>query len=295
MINYTQLPIFSQFLQEIVPTWVKNGTEEQKVFIIYALAATIYLAVSIHLYLAVKKRTATKPIIGLVGLSIGMVLHAILLYPSIVTQQGLNFNIFNTLSLTALFFLVFFIIFGLYRPIISLGLLAAPTAFIGLSAGYFGRATYEPLVGLSPPLEIHIVLSLAAYCVLLMACVQAIILRLQIRELKHQSIHRFWVSRLPALQSMENLLFDMILLGFVLLSFALVLGLIVTYDLIAQHIAHKFFFSILSWFVFGWLIFGHYYYGWNGKRATNMTIYGFILLAIGFFGSKAVLELILAR
>lgn len=264
-------------------------------FIIYALAAVIYLAISIHLCLSVVRRTPIKRIGQMAGLLLGFGLHAALLYPNIVTRYGLNFNIFNTLSLTTLFFLGFFLLFSLYRPIISLGLLAAPTAFIGLTAGYFGRAAYEPLTGISFVLEAHIVLSLAAYCVLLMACIQAVILRLQIRELKHQSIHRFWVSRLPALQSMESLLFDMILLGFVLLSVALGLGIGNTYDLIAQHVAHKFFFSLLSWLVFGWLIFGHYRYGWNGKRATNMTIYGFVLLAIGFFGSKAVLELILGR
>lgn len=263
--------------------------------IIYLFTAFIYLATSIYLYVCVIQQDHKKHWLPTLALCVGMVLHAILLYPNIVTQYGLNFNIFNTLSLTSLFFLGFFLLFSLYRPIISLGLLASPTALIGLTAGHFGRASYEPLLGISTPIEVHIMLSLAAYCVLLMACIQAVILKLQIRELKHQTIHRFWVSRLPALQSMESLLFDMILLGFVLLSIALGLGIGATYDLIAQHVAHKFFFSVLSWCVFGWLLFGHYHYGWNGKRAANMTMYGFGLLAVGFFGSKAVLELVLGR
>lgn len=264
-------------------------------FIIYGVSALIYVAVSIHLYLALTSHRPINKPLSTAALLLAMLLHGWLLYPSIVTHYGLNFNIFNTLSLTTLFFLGFFIIFSAYRPILSLGILAAPTALIGLSAGYFGRAAYEPLTGIHWLLEIHIILSLAAYCVLLMACVQAIILKMQIKELKHASRHRFWVSKLPPLQSMESLLFDMILLGFVLLSVALGLGAIATYDIFAQHIAHKTVFSALSWLIFGWLIFGHYRYGWQGLRAANMTIYGFVLLAIGFIGTKAVLELILQR
>lgn len=264
-------------------------------FIIYSLAMLSYLVVGVYLYTAL---TAHRPIHKygtLILLSIGAICHALLLYPNIATQYGLNFNLFNAISLTGLFFLGFFILFSLYRPILSLGLLASPVAMLGLSLGYFGRAGYEPLVGISQLLELHIVLSFAAYCVLLMGAVQAIMLKLQIRELKHQTIHRFWVAKLPPLQSMESLLFDMILLGFVILSIALCLGFMATYDILAQHIAHKLFFSVLSWLVFGWLIFGHYRYGWQSRRAANMTIGGFILLAIGFIGSKAVLELILGK
>lgn len=262
-------------------------------FIIYSLAALSYLIVGVYLYTTMVAHRLPNKTLSLTLLTVGAICHAFLLYPSIVTQYGLNFNLFNTISLTTLFFLLFFVIFGLYRPILALGLLATPAALIGISAGFFGRSPYEPLVGISPLLEVHIVLSFAAYCVLLMGCVQAVILSLQIRELKHQSRERFWVSKLPALQSMEGLLFDMILFGFVLLSAALAVGFMATYDIMAQHLAHKLVFSVLSWLVFGGLIIGHYRYGWQGKRACYMTIYGFLFLAIGFIGTKAVLELIL--
>jgi ABC-type uncharacterized transport system permease subunit len=61
----------------------------------------------------------------------------------------------------------------------------------------------------------------------------------------------------------------------------------------AQHIAHKTVFSVLSWLLFGLLLIGNWRGGLRGKRATNMTIYAFILLAIGFVGSKFVLEMLL--
>lgn len=259
----------------------------------FLLAGMVYILVSIYIGWAL---IHDKPIykgVSLGLLVVGMLAHAALLYPHVVTLYGLNFNLFNTISLISLFFLFFYVIFSLYRPIVSLGILAAPTALVGMIIGYIGRAPYRPITDISVGLEAHILLSLAAYCVLLMAALQALFLRLQIRELKHQSIHRFWVNKLPSLQSMESLLFDMLLVGFVLLSIALGIGFVYVEDLMAQHLAHKTVFSVLSWLLFGALLLGNWRAGWRGKRAANMTIYAFILLAIGFVGSKFVLEMLL--
>ncbi|WP_230659135.1 cytochrome C assembly family protein [Psychrobacter sp. I-STPA10] len=262
-------------------------------FIVYLLAAICYATISIHLYWALVRKKSIAKTFTLSLLSIGAMAHASILYPHIVTSYGLNFNLFNTVSLISLFFIIFYGLFCLYRPILSLGVLAAPTALIGVSVGYFGIAPYHPLVGISRGLEAHILLSFAAYCVLLMAAVQAVIMRFQIRELKRKTAHRFWVNKLPPLQSMEGLLFDMILVGFVLLSLALGLGFVYVKDIIGQHIAHKMVFSIISWLIFGGMIIGHWRAGWRGRRAADLTIFAFVLLALGFVGSKFVLEFLL--
>ena len=259
----------------------------------FLLAGMVYILVSIYIGWALIQDKPIHKGVSLGLLVIGMLAHAALLYPHVVTLYGLNFNLFNIISLISLFFLFFYVIFSLYRPIVSLGILAAPTALVGMIVGYIGRAPYRPITDISVGLEAHILLSLAAYCVLLMAALQALFLRLQIRELKHQSIHRFWVNKLPSLQSMESLLFDMLLVGFVLLSIALGIGFVYVEDLMAQHLAHKTVFSVLSWLLFGALLLGNWRAGWRGKRAANMTIYAFILLAIGFVGSKFVLEMLL--
>ena len=259
----------------------------------FLLAGMVYILVSIYIGWALIHDKPIHKGVSLGLLVVGMAAHAALLYPSVVTLYGLNFNLFNVISLISLFFLCFYVLFSLYRPIVSLGILAAPTALAGMSIGYVGRAPYRPITDISVGLEAHILLSLAAYCVLLMAALQALFLRLQIRELKHKSIHRFWVNKLPSLQSMESLLFDMLLVGFVLLSIALGIGFVYVEDLMAQHLAHKTVFSVLSWLLFGALLLGNWRAGWRGKRAANMTIYAFILLAIGFVGSKFVLEMLL--
>ncbi len=248
--------------------------------ITYLMSSTCYLSVFVWMmyclyHLKGMYKTSYR-VLALLILTLGLCLHAWALYPQIITDVGLNFNVFNMVSLTSLFCMLFFLLFCQFRPVLSLGILACPTAFLGLTASTFGVAPYQSMNHISHGLQVHILLSMAAYSAFLMAAIQAIILRLQIRELKHQSQQRLWVSKLPSLQSMESLLFDMILLAFFLLTVALLLGFIYVDNFLTQH-----------------LIAGHWRYGWRGKKACNFTLYGYGLLAIGFVGSKTVLELLI--
>lgn len=264
-------------------------------FLLLIISLVCYGLTTVYLSWAISQQKMISKGVTLGFLLVGLLSHAAMLYPKVVTDSGLNFNLFNVLSLTTLFMLGFYWLFCLYRPIVVLGILATPLALVGSLLGYAGNAHYQPLTTITPLLQWHIILSLAAYSVLFMAAVQAVMLRLQIKELKRQSIHRVWVNKLPSLQSMESLLFDMISVGFVLLSIALALGLMDTNDLLGQHLAHKTVFSVLSWLVFGTLLVGHWRYGWRGIKASNMAIYGVILLGLAFIGTKFVLEIILGK
>lgn len=262
-------------------------------FLLLVLSLVCYGLTLLHLLWALSYDKPIHKQLTLGFLLVGLLSHAVVLYPKIITLYGLNFNLFNMMSLTSLFMLLFYWGFCLYRPILPLGILATPLAIFGLLIGYFTNAPYEPILGIPLSLQGHILIALGAYSVLFMSAVQAVMLRLQIRELKHRTIHRIWVNKLPALQDMENLLFDMITVGFVLLSLSLGLGFVDVTDLLGQHLAHKTVFSIASWLVFGALLFGHYRYGWRGVKASNMAIYGVILLGIAFIGTKFVLEIVL--
>lgn len=265
----------------------------------FAISLISYLMVTGHLLQRLRSGKRINRQVSLILLSVGAIFHAITLYPSLLTQAGLSFSLVNVLSLTSLLMLIFSLMFSSYRPIIVLHIFSAPLAALGLLIGYVfhpkvADVALHPLINKDFPqyaLQLHIILSIAAYSVLFMAAMQAILLHLQTRELKHQSIYRVWVKLLPSLQTMEKLLFDMILLGFCLLSVALLFGWFGVTDLLAQHLAHKTFFSGFAWLLFAYFLYGHWKYGWRGKRAANMTLWGFSLLAIGFIGTKAILEI----
>lgn len=309
MINYAFVPIFFAHIYNFCRSQAfvhknciihKNATKGAIVLVMYAITALIYASVALYLvgnlYFANTNQNSTRPSHrwGLMAvLLVGLLCHTYLLAPHIITPMGLSFGLYNTISLVSVFLLLYFVVFNVYHPITSLGVLAIPTALVGLGANYIGRLDNTSIIQADLILKIHIFLSFASYCMLFMAAIQALIVRLQIRELKHQSFHRFWVNQLPPLQSMDALLFEMILIGFALLTIALGFGAMIATDILGQHIAHKTFFSVLSWLVFGGLIVGHYRHGWQGRRMASMTLIGFGLLAIGFIGSKFVFEILL--
>ena len=94
---------------------------------------------------------------------------------------------------------------------------------------------------------------------------------------------------------MEDTLYDLVFVGFGLLTAAIVTGFVFVDDVFAQHLAHKTVLTVLAWSVFGMLILGRFAWGWRGMVAVRWTLTGFILLLLGFFGSKVVLEVILER
>jgi ABC-type uncharacterized transport system permease subunit len=100
---------------------------------------------------------------------------------------------------------------------------------------------------------------------------------------------------LPPMQVMEDLLIQFILFGFFLLSLSLATGFMFLHNIFAQHLVHKTVLSILAWLIFGSLLWGRWSFGWRGRKVIYLTLGGFILLLLAYFGSKLVLELILHK
>ncbi|PSL12686.1 ABC-type uncharacterized transport system permease subunit [Marinobacterium halophilum] len=138
----------------------------------------------------------------------------------------------------------------------------------------------------------HILLSLLAYSLFTVATVQALLLSRQELALK-QHHTRGLVASLPPLQMMERLLFESLWAGFILLSASLATGFLFVDNLFAQHLAHKTLLSLIAWVVYATLLAGRHFFGWRSRTAVRWTLGGFVLLMLGFFGSKLVLEVLL--
>jgi len=102
-------------------------------------------------------------------------------------------------------------------------------------------------------------------------------------------------ARAAALTLTENLMFRLVAAGFVLLTATLLSGVLFVENLFAQHLVHKTALSIAAWVVFGTLLIGRWRFGWRGRRAVRLLLSGMAVLLLAFFGSKFVLELLLAR
>ena len=224
-----------------------------------------------------------------------VVIHSVLLYPSILTAGGLNLGFFNAVSLIALLIACLLLLACFQEPVETLGIPVFSIA--ALSIGLMLAFPAEHVLDRESStwqLDIHIMLSLLAYSLLGLAALQALLLAIQNYHLHNRHPGGF-IRALPPLQSMETLMFQLIGIGFSLLTLALLTGILFLEDIFSQHLVHKTVLSIAAWLVFAVLLWGRWRFGWRGRVAIRWTVGGYIFLMLAYFGSKFVLELVLNR
>ena len=226
--------------------------------------------------------------------SIALLIHALVLHRTILTDAGYNLGFYHALSLMSWVVMLFVILTVLIRPTENLAIIFLPVAALALFLEDMFTSDHILSDHASAGLRMHVVLSISAYSLLAIAAVQSVILAIQEYQLRHK--HPVPSLRLfPPMQTMEEFLIQLLAIGFFLLSLSLVTGLMFVHDIIAQHLAHKTVLSILAWLLFGLVLLGRWLRGWRGKTLIHWTLGGFISLMLAYFGSKMVLELILNR
>ncbi|MCG8432634.1 MAG: cytochrome c biogenesis protein CcsA [Gammaproteobacteria bacterium] len=256
------------------------------------LGATTWLALRYRNIYSDSALSSKNPALALCGIAI--LFHALFLQNTIFTPAGLNLSVANTLALVAWLVAVFIVFSAIRYATENLGLLIFPFTALTVGAAFIYRSQAAIIANTSWQLDMHILLSLSAYSLLTVAAVQALTLAYQDRQLRSRNPAGI-LAALPPLQDMETLLFQLLAAGFGLLSLALFSGLIFVHDLFAQHLVHKTTLSIAAWLIFGVLLWGRWKYGWRGRIAIRWTLAGFAVLALAYFGSKLVLEVILDR
>lgn len=261
------------------------------------LAVVLYLVATGSLAMRMKRAAAgeasAKTPILMFGLGAG-VLHGFAIYLSLHESVGINLSFFNALSLEGWLISLMVILAAWRQPVENLAIALMPLAMLSLILMALFPGNNPIPIEPGSPLQIHILLSIAAYGVLTIAAVQAIALAMQDKALRSHQPGGL-IRTLPPLRLMESLLFQLIGVGFTLLSLALLTGILFIEDMFAQHLVHKTILGGISWLVFGTLLWGRFRHGWRGRKAIRWTIAGFILLLLAYFGSKFVVELILNR
>lgn len=229
----------------------------------------------------------------LLGL-LGAALHTVLLYNTIFVTGGLDLEFFNVLSLIAWLVTLLVLVTALSQPVENLGIAALPFTALCVVLQQAWPVQPAPVAHTTVEMQSHILISILAYSLLSLAAVQSILLAIQDRHLRQRHPGGF-IRALPALETMENLLFQMIGVGFILLTLSLLSGFIYLENMFAQHLVHKTVLSVIAWLVFAVLLWGRWRFGWRGRKAIHWTLSGFALLMLAYLGSKLVMELILHR
>ncbi len=255
----------------------------------------LYLIASILLVVRLRNRdtTTASKWKALTPAVVALQLHAWMLSQYLFTTDGINLGLFNTISLLTWLISAILVVLAIRGAVENIGIIVFPGTALAIGLKNSFNVTHVTEV-VNTPLEIHIIISIAAYSVLSIAAVQAVLLTVQDRNLRNKRPGGF-IRALPPLQSMEAMLFQMIALGFVLQSLSLLTGFIFLENMLAQHLVHKTVLTIVAWMVFGTLLWGRWKFGWRGRTAIRWTLSGFAVMAVGYLGSKLALEVIIGH
>ncbi|WP_322629863.1 cytochrome C assembly family protein [Halothiobacillus sp.] len=223
--------------------------------------------------------------------SLAMIANAVLIYQNAYLEHvmGLNMSVFNALS--AIFWLssLITLITSLRSPVENILLVLLPLTAVSVLLAQFFPDHSLVVHARNPALDAHIFISLVAYALITLGAVQALMLAWQHRAL-HDRHPSGLVSRLPPMESVEQLMFRFITVGFILLTLALATGFLFVDNIFAQHLVHKTVLSVISWVIFFGLLMGRHFAGWRGKTAVYWTLAGFSALILAYFGTKIALE-----
>ena len=261
--------------------------------ILAALATTAYLAAGVRLARHLTNPPAERPArdtFVCVAVWCGVVLHAAAIWPALSLWGGPNPDLPATISLAGLATAAVFGIALFWRIDHFVGALVLPLAAIAPLVPVFWTGPAVPASAASA--HVHAAISILTYAVLSLAALQALLLAWQEHRLRTKRPGGA-LRTLASLDNQERWLFRLVGIGFFLLSLSLASGFMFVENMLDQHLAHKTVLSCIAWAIFGALLWGRWRHGWRGQTAVRWCLGGVAMLALAYFGSRWILEVLL--
>jgi len=175
----------------------------------------------------------------------------------------------------------------------NLGAFVSPVITALMLVSAFSSRTFPEL----PPalksgwLPVHASIAILANGFLALSFCGAIMYLLQEREIKRKNFGMFY-SRLPSLDTLDNLNHHCLTIGFPLLTLGIVTGSIWAEQAWGSywHWDPKETWSLITWFLYAALLHQRLTVGWRGRRAAIMAIIGFLAVLFTFWGVTYLLE-----
>ena len=261
---------------------------------LFYLAALIY---AICAFLPARHRTAISA-----GTMLGWLVHGGALWADMVLPGSLRLGFAVVLSATLWISVAAYWLENRNFSLDGLRVLVLPCAAVAVVLPALFPGSLVALQDKPGLYGWHIAVAIMAYSSLTIAAFHAVLMAVQ-----EASLHtppggrpgRFaaMIERLPALLTMERLLFRLIAFGFTLLTLTVMSGIVFSEELFGRAMKwdHKTIFTMLSWILFGLLLAGRRWRGWRGRTALSFTLSGFATLLLAYVGSRFVLEVVLHR
>lgn len=220
--------------------------------------------------------------------------HAIFIQQLAVTSGSVSFSLSSMTAIISFILVTIFLLGCLSLPIFRLGVIVFPLTALSLVFSHFWPAAESPVSHSIWPFNafsLHILLAITAYSLLSIATAQAILFVYQQHQIKKRNSPTT-LAALPALQTMETLLFRLTWLGFGLLTFTLMAGAFFSNEIFGQPfvLRHHMILAIMGWCVYAMMLFKRLRGNLGGSQSVIWSLAGFTLIQLGYFGTKFISE-----
>lgn len=217
---------------------------------------------------------------------LGMVFHFVSLTDAFLLSRQLTFtSVHNAESVLGfLIMVVFLLVYAVYKTT-SPGIVVFPLVFLLTFIAATGEAPFLlASTGVRTGwLFAHIALIFTGYAALILSFGASVLYLIQERSLKSKKGAGI-LSRLPALEVIDEIGFRSLLLGFPFMTLGLIAGTIVaqsTYGTV-NLLDPKILLSILMWIVYLLLLYTRWNAGWRGRRAAYLAAGAFVAAVVAW-------------
>jgi ABC-type uncharacterized transport system permease subunit len=240
-----------------------------------------------------------------------LIIHGASLQEAIFSPKGFVFGFSLALSMMAWVGVAFYWIENWFFQLRGMLFLVLVMAMVcSFSPALFPGAVLSDRAVHSNGFKLHFFVANAAYGLMSLAALHAILMGWQDRQLRHQVQKKqtswlenvlfggsAWLDKLPPLMTMEKVLFNLLRVGFGLLTLTVFSGIFFSQMLFGRPLIfdHKTIFALASWIMFGGLLLARWRTGMRGVQALRWVIGSFIILMFAYIGSRFVLEVLLQR
>ena len=249
------------------------------------VALGFYTLGLVYALLSLSRRDGLLNRIAVPAMALGMAFQFVSLTESVLLSGQLAMaSVHSAESFLSLLIMAGFLIVYLVYRTSSPGIVVFPLVFLLTLTAASGQ---QPILLTSQVvakgwLFAHILLIFVGYASLLISFSASVLYLVQERSLK--SKNPGMLSRLPALEVMDNIGYRSLLLGFPCMTVGLILGII-----LAQATYHRidfldpiFFLSILMWFVYLLLVYTRWNAGWRGRRVAYLAAGAFVVAVLAW-------------
>jgi cytochrome c-type biogenesis protein CcsB len=260
--------------------------------ILFELALIFYFAATIVSITELFKGSKITSKLMLLSVVLGFALHSLSIIYRYFTAGHLPIT--NPHEATSFFAWCIVLIFFLLHFRYKIGLLSSfvmPIIFLMMLVASFLSRDIKPL---SPVLQsywlgIHTVFAFLGNAAFAMAFGIGLMYLIQEHYVKSKRLGGLY-ERLPSLQTLDDINYRLITLGFPLLTLAIITGALWAGTAWGRlwNWDPRETWSLITWLIYAIVLHARLVAGWRGKRAAILSIIGFMTIIIAFFGIKLI-------